>query len=210
MKKFIYKTLFLLFFSSIAISVASGRYEFNFLWFCAHEVNAPAQPPVPGKIVINEVLYDPIGDNAGNQLVELKNVGSEPVELEDWWFCARQDYAKIPNVTMAPGEFLVAHIGVNGTNTPTDVFLPFMLTLQSISDLGLYRNSNFTNPGSMVHFVQWGGVPPTNRQSEAVAAGLWTAGEFVAGVAEGSSIEYDGSGNSASDWFEQPNPNIGF
>ena len=122
----------------------------------------------------------------------------------------RQDYAQIPDITMGPGEFLVVHIGVNGTNTTKDVYLPFMLTMQPISDLNLYRNSNFTNPGSMVHYVQWGNVPPTNRLSEALTAGLWTAGDFVPGIVEGHSIEYDGSGNLSTDWIDQPNPTIGF
>ena len=75
-------------------------------WFCEHQIEQPMQAPAPGKIVINEVLYNPVGSNAGNQLVELKNIGSEPVELNGWWFCARQDYAQIPNVTIGPGGFL--------------------------------------------------------------------------------------------------------
>ena len=179
-------------------------------WFCEHRIEQPMQAPTPGKIVINEVLYNPVGSNAGNQLVELKNIGSEPVELNCWWFCARQDYAQIPNVSIGSGEFLIAHIRTNGTNTSTDVFLPSMLILQSVSDLNLYRNANFTNPASIVHFVQWGGVPPFNRESEAVSARLWTAGDFIPGVADGHSIEYDGEGHSASDWFDQANPTIGF
>ncbi len=180
------------------------------LWHCSHKINQPMQPTLPGKIVVNEVLYDPTGSNSENQLVELKNIGSEPVELNGWWFCARQDYAQIPDVTIAPDVFLVAHIGATGTNTSTDVFLPFMLTLQSVSDLNLYRDGNFSNASSMVSFVQWGGVPPIGRESVAVAAGLWTSGDFVPGVAEGHSIEYDGNGNRADDWIDQANPTIGF
>ncbi|MFQ5674792.1 MAG: lamin tail domain-containing protein [bacterium] len=179
-------------------------------WFCSHTVNAPVNPFVPSKIVINEVFYDPIGSNAGNQLVELKNIGSAPFDLDGWWLCARQDYAQIPKVTIQGGEFLVIHIGATGSNTTTDVYLPFMLPLQSITDLNLYRNSNFSDPASMIHFVQWGGVPPTSRQSEALAKGLWTAGDFVPGVAEGHSIEYDGEGNTSNDWTDQATPTIGF
>ena len=182
----------------------------NGLWFCEHTITPPMRAFIPGKILINEVLYDPVGNNTGNQLIELKNIGDEPLELKGWWFCARQDYTQIPDVTIGPGEFLVAHIGVNGTSTAKDVYLPFMLTLQSITDLNLYRDGNFTNPGSMVHYVQWGSVPPTNRLSEAITAGLWTAGDFVPGVAESHSIEYDGSGNLSTDWIDQPNPTIGF
>ncbi len=178
-------------------------------WRCTHEVNAPLRQARPGKMVISEVLYDPAGSNAGAQLVELRNVGGEPVAMNGWWLCARQDYAQLPNVTLADGAVLVVHVGANGTNTDTDAYLPFMLTLQPISDLNLFQDANFNNPASMVHFVQWGGVPPTSRQSEAVIQGLWISGDFVPTVAEGHSIEYDGEGNRASDWFDQPTPNIG-
>lgn len=180
------------------------------LWFCAHEMDLPQEEPGPRRgMVINEILYDPIGENAGRQLVELKNTGDQPLELKGWWLCARQDYAQIPDVTINPGSFLVVHIGANGANTDQEVYLPFMLPLQSISDLNLFKNSDFSNPASMVHFVQWGGVPPTGRESEAVQAGLWQPGDFVPGVQEGHSIEYDGEGFRASDWFDQPEPNIG-
>ena len=54
-----------------------------------------------------------------------------------------------------------------------------------------------------------GDVPPLGRQTEADAAGQWTAGKFVPTVAEGHSIEYDGDGNSSIDWSDQPNPTIG-
>ncbi|RMD65121.1 lamin tail domain-containing protein [Candidatus Parcubacteria bacterium] len=179
-------------------------------WFCSHDVNAPAASSTPGEIVLNEILYDPVGLNAGNQLVELKNLGAEPVELSGWWLCARQDYAQIPKTSVPAAGFLVIHIGAQGANTSSDVFLPFMLPLQSVSDLALYRDANFSNPASMIHFVQWGGVPPTNRESEAVTKGLWTKGDFVPSVQEGHSIEYDGEGNTSGDWIEQTNPTIGF
>lgn len=176
---------------------------------CSHEIPLPPQPTVPGRIVINEVLFNPAGSNAGNQLVELRNVGSEAVELNGWWFCARQDYAQIPALTIGPGQFLIVHIQANGTNSPTDVFLPTMLSLQPISDLNLYRDANFINPASMVHFVQWAGVPAIGRQSEAVSAGLWTAGDFVFDVREGHTINYDGDGTNSNDWLEA-DPTMGF
>ena len=201
MKRISYKSLLL----PLALSFMAG-----FGTRCTHEINRPIQAPIPGRIVINKVLYNPVGNNSGNQLIELKNIGSESVELNNWWFCARQDYAQIPNVTVGPGEFLVTHVGASGTNTTIDVFLASMLPLQTISDLNLYRNSIFQNPASMVHFVQWGGVSPIGRESEAVAAGFWKADDFVPGVAEGHSIEYDGNGNSSADWVDQSNPTIGF
>ncbi len=168
-------------------------------------------PPLlaQSSIVINEVLYDPIGTDAGNQLIEVKNIGTGTVQLTDWWFCARQSYVAIPSITIGPGEFLVVHVNATGTDTPTDVYLPFMLTMQSVSDLALYFDSNSFNPSSIVDFVQWGGVPPVGRQTEAVAAGQWAEGEFVPSVAEGHSISYDGSGNAAEDWYDDLSPTLG-
>ena len=57
-------------------------------------------------------------------------------------------------------------------------------------------------------FVQWGGAG-IDRESVAVSAGQWEAGTFVPDVPEGHSIEYDGAGDTASDWFDQATPNPG-
>ena len=174
-----------------------------FLFFISPTATLWAQ----GQMVINEVLYDPVGANTGTQLVELKNIGNAPVNIGGWWFCARQDYSQIDAVAPAgpivpPDSFLVAHIGANGTNTQRDVYLPFMVTLQSVSDLNLYLTGNFGDPTQMVDFVQWGGVPPVGRENEAVQASQWVAGQFVPSVpGEGISINYDGTGDSANDWY---------
>jgi len=94
--------------------------------------------PTTAQVVINEVMYDPVGTDAGKQLVELKNIGAVPINLSGWWLCARQDYAgPFPNVTLASGAFIVCHIGVAGTDTNQDLYFPFMLTMQTISDFNL-------------------------------------------------------------------------
>ena len=43
----------------------------------------------------------------------------------------------------------------------------------------------------------------------AVEKGIWNAGEFVQTVEDGHSIEFDGIGNSAAAWLDQPNPHFG-
>ena len=162
------------------------------------------------SIVINAVLYDPSGDNAGNQKVELANLGAQAEEIGGWWFCYRFSYASLPaNVTLEPGAFLVVHVGASGTNTPTDIFLPTASTMNAASsDLGLYLDGDFGNPSSMVDFVQWGGGG-IGREGVAEDAEIWTAGDFVPLVAEGHSIEYDGVGDSSGDWADQPEPTLG-
>ena len=165
--------------------------------------------PVP-VIVINEVLYDPLGTDKGNQLIELKNTGTASGEIGGWWLCYRFEYYAIPSsVSIKPGAFLVIHLGVIGDNTDTDVYIQFASALNaSSSDLNLYLNSSFATPSSMVHFVQWGGGG-NGREFEAVTAGLWEEGDFVPDIQEGHSIAYDGSGNTSIDWCDDSTPTIG-
>ena len=160
--------------------------------------------------VLNEVLYDPVGANAGNQLIEIKNIGDATADIGGWWFCNRLSYTQLPTgVTIPPGGIIVFHVGSSGTNTSTDIFLSGMSSLNaSASDVSFYFNSTFTSSSSIRDFVQWGSGG-NGRESVAVGAGIWTAGDFITDVTEGHSIEYDGDGNSSSDWVDQPVPTIG-
>lgn len=165
--------------------------------------------PVP-VIVINEVLYDPLGTDAGNQLIELKNTGTAIGDIGGWWFCYRFDYFDIPaGVSIEPGAFLVIHLGATGDNTATDVNIQFASALNTnSSDLSLYLDGNFTSPSSMIDFVQWGDGG-NGRESVAVTAGMWREGDFVPDIQEGHSIAYDGSGNTSADWCDDSTPTIG-
>ncbi|TFB08757.1 choice-of-anchor D domain-containing protein, partial [Candidatus Marinimicrobia bacterium MT.SAG.2] len=127
-----------------------------------------------------------------------------------WWFCNRLSYTQLPTgVTIPAGGIIVIHVGSSGTNTSTDIFLSSMVSLNtSASDISFYFNSTFTSSSSIRDFVQWGSGG-NGRESVAASAGIWTAGDFIPNVAEGHSIEYDGDGNSSSDWSDQPEPTIG-
>ena len=97
--------------------------------------------------VFNEVLYDPIGNNAGNQRIEIKNVGDATADIGGWWFCRRFTYTRLPaGVTIPPGGIIVIHVGEAGTDTPTEIFLANMASLNANnSDLCLYITSGFSN-----------------------------------------------------------------
>ena len=41
-------------------------------------------PLVSANVVINQVLYDPIGTESGGEAVELKNIGSSAVDISGW------------------------------------------------------------------------------------------------------------------------------
>ncbi|GAA4278469.1 spondin domain-containing protein [Aquimarina mytili] len=152
-------------------------------------------PELRRSVVLNEVQY-------GNKnLVELYNNGNTPIDLSTYWLClGPSTYVQIGTLTpesgtieLNPGEFLV---------------LPYDMP-DNEGGLGLYSTNEFTNAEAIVDFVQWGATGSA-REDVAVAAGIWTAGEFVSTVALDSfSIEYDGEGDAASDWSEEVNPSLG-
>jgi len=139
------------------------------------------------SVIITEVEY--LGD-----LVELFNDGNITVDLSDYWFCiAPGTYKRIGdlpvqgNVLLEPGDFLVVDYGLD----------------KGLGGLGLYsNNTDFSAAENMVDFVQWGDAA-SPREDVAVAAGLWTAGDFVPVTQDfDSSIAYDGEGNASTDWVE--------
>ncbi len=152
--------------------------------------------PAPLRsIVLNEVQY------GSRDLVELYNNGDVAVDLSTYWLCLGPGtYAQIGDLTpesgdieLAPGQFLV---------------LPYTMP-DTEAGLGLYSMNQFANPEAIVDFVQYG-ASGSAREDVAVAAGIWTAGEFVPTVRLNSfSIEFDGEGDSASDWTEEVNPSLG-
>ncbi|MFQ5602580.1 MAG: FlgD immunoglobulin-like domain containing protein [bacterium] len=148
------------------------------------------------QVRINEVLLS----SSGNQ-VELKNFGDVAVDVSGWFLCSRFNYPAIATLTVLSGS---------RTIPPGGLLALGGLTLNNASaDLGLYTtNSNFAIPDNMEDFVQWGGAG-NGRESVAATKGIWSSGDFVPAVVDGHSIEYDGSGNSPEDWFDQDNPTIG-
>ena len=147
------------------------------------------------SIVINEVQY-------GNRdLIEIYNDGDITVDLSTYWLCLGPGtYVQIGDITpengtieLAGGEFLT---------------LPYTMP-DDQGGLGLYTTDEFTNPDALIDFVQWGAAGSA-REDIAVMAGIWTAGDFVPPVRLNSfSIEYDGEGDTASDWTEEVNPSLG-
>ena len=145
------------------------------------------------SLVINEVQF-------GNlDRVELYNNGDVTIDLSTYWLCLGPGrYAQIGNLTpvsgnieLGSGEFLV---------------LPF--DMDDADGLGLYSTNTFASAEAIIDFVQWGeaGSP---RENVAAEAGIWTVGDFVPSVGQSASIEYDGEGDTASDWNEETIPSLG-
>lgn len=150
-------------------------------------------PTATGTVVLNEVEY------LGNR-VEIYNNSNASVDLSSYWLCLGPgQYSEIGglvtegNVNLGAGEYL-----------SVSYEMP-----EAAGGLGLYSSNNFTDSSAIVDFVQWGAAGAA-RENVAVAASLWTAGEFVPvmGSAD-NSIVYDGNGNGASNWAETSTVTIG-
>ncbi len=153
-------------------------------WLCSFSLQA--------QVVINEIL--PTGT------VELKNIGNETVDVSGYWLCDFPAYQQIQNSNITCGEMMLGAgeiLAVDDFNTiaPDD------------GEMGLYSTNSFGNASAMLDYVEWG-ASGHQRSSVAVAAGIWTAGDFVPAFTAGASLEYDGEGDASENWTEQSNPTI--
>ncbi len=158
----------------------------------------------PGPVVINEVLYDPVGSDDAGEVIELYNRDSSPVNLTGYDLRAgTAGYYTFPSFTLDPGAFVAIHVNVSGTNTYNHLYTGPMGgdVSNSAASVALF-SSTLHSAGTLVDFVQYGAGGQT-WESAAQEAGLWMAGDYVPAVAEGSSINLwpDGDDNNTSgDW----------
>jgi len=137
------------------------------------------------EIVLNEIYPN------SNQ-IELKNIGNSSTNVGSYWFCNFPSYTQVQNATivsgsldMAPGDILLVETSVSFNATD--------------AEMGLYTSSNFGSSNAMIDYVEWGSTGHT-RSSVAVAAGIWTTGDFHPVFANTESLAYDGEGDSSTDW----------
>ncbi|NQU39501.1 MAG: DM13 domain-containing protein [Lentisphaerae bacterium] len=152
---------------------------------------------VRGQVVINEIFLDGADD-----IIELQNQGGSPVDVSSWWICSQPSYHQISSLTvsgstvMASGDLITlsgASLDLNATQ----------------EDVGLYTTNSFTSPSAMEDFVQYGATGDIGRTDVAVAKGIWTMTEAVTTPPPGASIQYDGTGNGASNWVVSINASLG-
>jgi hypothetical protein len=117
----------------------AGPYTFNFLsptngpvdvrWSASHGITDLADPPnafaggewnyildptasFAGKILINEIMFNPLGGAVSNEWVELRNVSTGAVNVTGWRF-ARGINFTIPSRSIAAGDYLVIAASVS-------------------------------------------------------------------------------------------------
>jgi hypothetical protein len=140
-----------------------------------------AQSPV----ILNEVGYVRAGGGQYHPAVELKNTGSVFEDLGGKWIVLGGQFSyqfplETPDTFIGPGEILVLHLGVNGTNGPLKFYsgAGTFRDLNASDSLSFHSLSPFTDATAMLDFVQWGAAG-SPLEATAVAAHLWTAGERV-------------------------------
>ena len=139
------------------------------------------------QVVINEIYPD--------GTLELKNTGTETVDISNYWLCDRPTYTRVGTLDVVSGDLNLA---------PGDliVFENWDFLNPVGDELALYNSAAFGSATAILDYVQWGSNPgEPSRESVAVAAGIWTAGAFTPAITSGYSIQYDGMGEMASDFF---------
>ncbi len=203
--------------------------------FFAAALGALLSAPLSAQVVVNEVLANPAGTDAGSEWIEVANLGPTSVPLFGWVVCLNtplpfpQDraYWVFPGTQTLPGGgILRVHWKASGLCTGADLFtescgfwnfaFPTAPDLHNVEGaVALYANPiDFTNPAFLVDFLEYGAGGQL-REPVAVAAGMWTAGDFVPNPSfpgdfpEGRSIAHDGFGDSSADYFRDASPTLG-
>lgn len=164
-----------------------------------------------GQVVINEVLYDPSGVDTGQEWIELKNQGASSVTLTGYCLYASGEHYVFPAFSLNAGAYVVVHWNAIGTDNTTELYTGTTgwSNMGNTSGSVVLFNTHSTHSSStIIDFVEYGAGSQT-WESSAANAGIWTTGDFVTDVTESHSIEYDGDGNTSSDWFDQATPTQG-
>ncbi|MCR9248550.1 MAG: lamin tail domain-containing protein [bacterium] len=162
---------------------------------------------------VTEVLYDPVGNNSGQQRLELVN-GYLPVDLTGWTLATSGGAVALPAVTLSPYGVTLLHLGVAGTSTPTDLYLPTAPALGAIDSVALFRTSSTSNHQDLADFVSWNGG--TAYIGLAVQARQWPSAQDTVSLplqagctlAHFDQMAY-GNRSRPESWFADCTPTLG-
>jgi hypothetical protein len=165
------------------------------------------------QVILSEVLYEPAGVDTGQQVVEIRNLGVDPVEIGGWWLSFKPGEWRFPSpLTLDPLGTILVHLSRSGTSGTTDLYtgLSGMRNLEQEDSIALFSTNLFSDPTFMVDFVQWG-TAGQDMESVAVEKGIWTEGTVVDTVLlrEGSSIARLPEGIGASAWCVDGSTSLG-
>ena len=135
-----------------------------------------------GGLQIIQVGLDTSFDRPGELFQEgwvlLQNTGNTPWDLTGHYLCQRPNYFALPDVTIPAGDIYWIGVGAAidvpgvGANGAVGSFDP------GGGEVGLYSSNSFGDADAILSYVEWGSTGH-GRSSVAVAAGIWSTGDFV-------------------------------
>jgi len=158
------------------------------------------------QIRITEALVNPLGSDAGHQVVELANLGGTTLSIAGWRLVSPSGVAVLPaGRTLGPGARYLIHLSADGANDALHYYTGSGFGPVSVSahSLALYADSGaLSDPSALRDFVQWGSPAQANEEL-AVSAGKWIGGEYVPITSEGNSMQLCGpTATGATAWIE--------
>lgn len=163
------------------------------------------------QVVINEVLYDPTGTDAGLEWIELKNIGAGAESLTNYCLYASGEHYVFPSFTLNPGTYVVIHWNSAGSDNAINLYTgtaSWTNMGNTTGSVAFFNTHSSHSSSTIIDFVEYGDSDNV-YDGQAESAGIWTAGDFASDVVAGHSLEYDGSGDAGTDWFDQANPTQG-
>lgn len=132
------------------------------------------------SVVINEVMFNPTGDDTGNEWVELYNGSNEQVDISGWeLYPDGIGYVTIPNGFLIGAKRIVLiHLRLAGNNSGTDIYQTTGSSNMGNTSGSVALFSGEPRKDTIKSFVQWGRGGET-WESAAVDAGLWDKGSFI-------------------------------
>lgn len=165
-------------------------------------------------VVMDEVMPEGSSLGRGSEAAYIKiyNSGPSPVDLTGWSITDRTGSTvyTFPAYTLPAGQYARVRFGsgtsdLDDSDGVVDLYTGQDHTFQSADEAGLYSG---VGPAGMVDFVAWSNVDPYPEgatAADAVAAGLWTSGDYVdiSIIEQGGSLSRQPSGrdtDSPLDW----------
>ena len=172
------------------------------LWICLQ---------ASADVVINEGRYDPNGTDTGLEWIELYNHGGSVISLNGYCLYASTEHYVFGTFSLGAGAYVIVHWNADGTDTLADLYTgtaDWSNMGNTSGSVALWNTHDAHTKDTIVDYMEYG-AGGQSYESTAVNAGIWTADDFAADVDKAHSLEYDGSGDAGSDWFDQSTPTPG-
>ena len=151
-------------------------------------------------ILINEVMFDPEGEDLGKEWIEIYNPGNATVNLSGWKLMNKQYVSyTIQDFSITKRSLFVIYF-TTGTNNTTAVFSGINITFLNNTNESLLLNNS---KNKTIDFLCWGGASSLGKIAE--NNGHWLDGTYISlsGYVEGNTIARDINStdtNTLNDW----------